>query len=574
MSTVDSSVIYTPENRKILREYMRKYYGNEKAAELYKKHNGKWFESGNVAWVLGKRSLEFFCKFFLQDVFTPKPDNEAAELAPFHYEMWEYLESMYIDDSFNNFLAVLPRGSSKSTTADFALSVWAHVYRYSIYTLVAGNTEQDAVQFISQTRSTFEENPYIRYVFGDLVDSSRFTTNKLELELTNRTKIQAVSSSGSLRGKKFNVGSIGYRPTLVIADDFQSKNNILTQEARDKKYSMYMEDMKYIGSRSMQRSDGVTKQSTKVVCLGTILHSDCLISRLIQNPTYKKMVKKGVLVDDVDELFNSGLWADFKRILFNPKDPNALDNAKEFYYQNEQAMQYPVLWQSYWNCLDLALDYYENPQSFKQEVMNDASKIGEKAFHQVTKMPAEEIENNMFTKTILVCDPAVETRSHNDYTALAVASLTSNNFRWIRKGIIKRVSFDDYIAEVIRLLKMYPDIQAVWVEKNTYNGADVREIQKQIDNDAELKSRRIQIINERQNKNKEAKIRAIGGKVDSGFIIFNEDDTEAIEQLLSYEGEGFTKHDDFADAVAEADRLLDEIEITRPVQFLPRSVLF
>jgi hypothetical protein len=109
-----------------------------------------------------------------------------------------------------------------------------------------------------------------------------------------------------MRGKKFTVAGIGYRPTLVIADDFQSKADVLTQESRDKKYNTYMQDMKYIGSRSLEREDGTFKQGTKFVCLGTILHKDCLISRLMKNPTYKQIVRKGVLLEDIDEYFNSG----------------------------------------------------------------------------------------------------------------------------------------------------------------------------------------------------------------------------------------------------------------------------
>lgn len=140
--------------------------------------------------------------------------------------------------------------------------------------------------------------------------------------------------------------------------------------------------------------------------------------------------------------------------------------------------------------------------------------------------------------------------------------------------MLLKVGFDNYIANVIKLLKEYPDITHIWIEKNTYNGADVREIQKKIENDEELRHRNIQIINERQNKNKEAKIRAISGKVDSGFIIFAEEDKEFTDQILAYEGEGFSLHDDAPDVLAEFDRLIDEIQTTQYLTFLPKSALF
>lgn len=37
----------------------------------------------------------------------------------------------------------------------------------------------------------------------------------------------------------------------------------------------------------------------------------------------------------------------------------------------------------FWNCLDMALSYYENPTSFKQEVQNDVNSIGEKWFKTI-----------------------------------------------------------------------------------------------------------------------------------------------------------------------------------------------
>src|SRR5690606_33908310 len=133
----------------------------------------------------------------------------------------------------------------------------------------------------------------------------------------------------------------------------------------------------------------------------------------------------------------------------------------EFYYQHEKEMQYPILWPDKYDCIDLALDYYSDPQAFKQEMQNDASKIGEKAFRNITTMPREEIEQQEFIKTILCCDPAVETGKHNDYTALLVGSKTSNEFRWVRKGLLLKVKFDDYIKNMVALLKEYPDITHV-----------------------------------------------------------------------------------------------------------------
>lgn len=525
------------------------------------KHKDHLFDYGGLAYILGKKSLEFFCMYFLQDTFVPKPNNQARKLAPFHYEIWNTLEDMIINDSFDKLVMAISRGSAKTTVADFALSVWVHCYQISKFTLVAGKTEQDSIEFVRDTRHAFSENPYIIYTFGKLVDPKQNVVNRLEIELTNDTKLQGLSSTSSLRGKKYH----GSRPTIIIADDYQGKADVLTQEARDKKYNTWVQDASYAGDNAVYRDGKKIKPATKFIVIGTVIHKDDLMSRLMKDRSYKHILKRAIDHSDVDELFNNGLWAEFKRLYFNSSDSDAISTAKEFYYQHESDMQFPVLWPDKYNCMDLAIDYYSDPISFRQEMQNDAEHIGEKVFHNMVTKPSSEIEKQEFTKTILCCDPAVETGRRNDYSAFLVGSKTANNFRWVRKGIIDKLSFDDYIDKIISLLKAYPDIVAVWIEKNTYNGTDARELQKHIDK--EFPKRHIEIINERQNKNKEAKIRAIAGKVDSGFIVFNEKDQDANQQLMDYQGEQYTQHDDFPDIVAEFCRLIDEIQVIQPLKF-------
>lgn len=538
-------------------------YGVEQAQRILGEYGNNLWGRDGLAFILGRQSLPFFCRYFLQDTFRPKPDNAARELAPVHFEVWQALEDMFVRDAYNKLELVMPRGSSKTTTCDFALTVWVHCYKMSVYTLICGKTEQDAVEFVRNVRTAFEENPYINAAFGKILDqrNKRLVCNSLELELTNRTKVQAISSTSSMRGKKFG----NYRPSLIIADDYQGKTDILTQEARDRKYNTWVEDCQYAGDTAVYRDGEKVKQATKFVVLGTLMHRDCFMSRLLQDSSYHHIVRRVIDVADVDVFFNTGLWADFKAILFNSKDKLAKDNAIEFYYAHEADMQFSTLWPDKYNCLDLAMDYYANPAAFKQELQNDISKVGEKAFHTVKHVPVAEIEENNFELTILACDPAVETNAQNDYTALCVAGKTSNGFRWIRKGEIMRLSFDAYINRVIELLEAYEDISYIWIEKNTYNGADAREIRKRIAAHDTLKRRRIEIINERQTKNKENKIRAIGGKVDSGYIVFSDDDEPFYSQVLAYEGDGYTLHDDAPDVVAEVDRLLDALQEQAPL---------
>lgn len=476
---------------------------------------------------------------------------------------------MFLQDEFDKIEVAWPRGCAKTTVLDFALTVWLHCYEKSKYTLVAGKTETDSQQFIAQARMAFEENQYILMAFGKLIRAQEYTVNKLELELTNKTKIEAISSTSSMRGKKY----AGVRPSAIIADDYQGRGDVITQESRDKKYNTWIEDSGYAGDKAVYRDGKKIKPATKFIVLGTILHKNDFISRLMNNRDYKHILKK-VVDFDVDEYFHKGLWESFYNIYFDDKLMDSVADAKEFYYQNESVMKYKTIWDDKYDCLDLAMDYFNNPIAFKQEMLNDASRIGEKWFKSIRTQSAEEIESHTFHKTILVCDPASSVSIKSDYTALCVGSVADNSFAYVRKGIIDKLGFDDLCLKVVELLKVYIDITHVSVEKNLYSGADVLKIKELIAKEPELKNRQIEFINKMARTNKDEKISTIIQGVNTGQIIFNEEDTKFNDQILDFSGQLFSEHDDAPDCVSQFMVDVKEIKVIYKVSFMDRSKLF
>lgn len=305
----------------------------------------------------------------------------------------------------------------------------------------------------------------------------------------------------------------------------------------------------------------------------TIQHKECFYSRLTHSPTWKTRQEKGVLFDDVDELFNSGHWSTFKKILTDKKQ--GLDYAKEYYFQHEKEMQYPLLWQDYWDCLDLAQQYYENPISFKQEMQGDVDNIGEKRFKTIITETPEEIESHTFNKTILSVDPAGTSRKgkKHDYYAFVVGSLAENKIIYARKSELFDFEYEDYINHTLFLLHEYSDIQYVSIEKNVYSRADVLKMKEKINNDDELKHRHIEFINEHRSGNKDDRINTIVGRVNLGQVIFNEEDKEAIQQLSDFCGTKFSLFDDYPDVLADCIQRLDEVKIIKPIRITPNWFL-
>lgn len=538
------------------------------------KHKSNLWGTHSIAWSLGQKSLAFFCLYYLQDIFRVKQDNEARNLAPFHYELWETLETMIIRDEFDKLVLCLPRGHAKSTVVTFALVIWLACYQKSYYTIVQGKTEADGIKFLSDVKAAFENNEYIKKSFGNLVDSKRFTINKNELHLSNNCKIECLSSTSSLRGRKHQ----GKRPQYIIADDISGFDDVITTQAKQKKLEIFQKDVLYAGDSAVFRDGIKIKPGTKFIILGTVLAENDFISSLIQDKSYVHILKRGMQVpegfDNVDDYFNNhNLWSEFKKIYFNPKNPYAQIDAKDFYDSHEDYMSFEFLWPDKYTPIDLALMYYSDPKGFKSEIMNDPSNIGSRIFHQIKTISKEEMESVEYLRTIMVVDPAVETGLKNDYTAICIGSKLPNGFRYIRKGILDKYNFDDYITRVIDLLHEYPEITYIWIEKNTYQGLDEAEIRKRLQENEILHKRNIQIESQRQFKNKHNKICSIAGKVDSGFFIFNEEDDDFINQVLEYNE--FAKHDDAPDALSEFDRLIDNASPNiYKLEFLDKRLLF
>ena len=557
----------------VLREYLIKHYGKQKGMKLLKTYAN---DLNTLARALGEIDIAFFNLYFLQDIFVPSDDNVARTLSKSHYEMFNLFNDTFVKDKYDKVNVVVSRGFAKTTTGDLALTVWAKCYRKSVFTVIGAKTDIDAQQFVSSIKNVFKTNQKIKDTFGILYDEKNrdYKSNANEVELTNDTCIRAISSGSSLRG--INWKSV--RPTLLIMDDFQSEANILTEDARIKQYNKWTKEVEQCGDKAVWRNGKKIKSATKIVSIGTVLHMDCLISRLQRNRDYKTFLRRAILLkgdQTVDDIFESPLWSKCKEIYFDDSLEDSKAAAQEFYQENFEEMKFPVLWEEKWDCFnDLAIPYWENRQALMSEMMNNASEIGLRWFRSVRTQTVEEIEEHDFKKTILCIDPASTTSRKSDFTAMVVGSTATNGFKYMREIVMDKLEFNLYCAKVVEILVKYEEISYVYVEKNTFQGADIIKIKELISKEPKLRNRKIEFANEMQRTNKEEKISTIIDDVNNGRIIFVDNNPKAIEQLMDYQGEKYSLHDDFVDCVAECSNRLEKVNTNNVISLLDRKLLW
>lgn len=464
---------------------------------------------------------------------------------------------------------------AKTTIFDMAVSVWLHCYKKSLFTLLGAKTDTDATQFLDSIKKVFNENKKIIKCFGKLINAKKFTVNANEVEFTNGTYIKTVGSGTSVRGANWG----GIRPTVFIGDDFQDEKNILTDAARDKQYSKWTKEIEEVGDKAVFRNGKKIKSATKVIAIGTVLHIDCLMSRLSRNNDYFTILRRAIILEPgqtVEDIFESDLWQQCHDIYFDEKlnKDERKDKAKQFYEDHKEEMQFSVWWHEKWDCFnDLAVKYWENRVAFMSELMNDASSIGEKWFKSVATQTKEEIENHDFVKTMLSIDPASTTNKKSDFVAMAVGSKATNDFTYIRDLILKKMEYEQYCKKAVEVLERNLDVTHINIEKNTYQSADVIRIKELILNSEILKGKKYEWINEMQKKNKDEKISTVVDPMKNGQIIICsdcEDSKAAIEQIKDFQGQLYTLHDDMIDCISELENKIKTIEVVGKVTILDR----
>ncbi len=579
----------------LLKKYLTKHYDSNTAMALLRNNSS---DIDKVAKALGKIDIEFFCLYFMSDIFVPKGLNEdgsipedhkpnvARQLSKGHYELWDVANDIFVEDKRDKAAIIEPRGFAKTTIFDEAVSVWLHCYEESLFTLLGAKTDTDATQFLDSIKKVFNENQKIIKCFGKLIDikatkvnGERYTVNANEVEFTNGTYIRTVGSGTSVRGANWG----GIRPTVFIGDDFQDEKNILTDSAREKQYSKWTKEVEEVGDKAVYRNGKKIKAATKIIAIGTVLHIDCLMSKLARNNDYYTVLRRAIVLESgqtVEDIFESDLWLQCHDIYFDEKlnEDERKEKANQFYLEHQEEMQFETWWPEKWDCFnDLAIKYWENRAAFMSELMNDASSIGEKWFKSVATRTKEEIEDHVFTKTMLCIDPASTTKKKSDFTAMAVGSKATNDFTYIRDLLMKKLEYEQYCKKAVEMLERNLEVTHISIERNTFQGADVVRIKELIAESPILKGKEYEWINEMQKKNKDEKISTVVDPMNNGQIIICsdcEDSKEAVNQILDFQGQLYTTHDDMIDCISELENRIKVIEVLDKVEIFDRDSVY
>lgn len=219
-----------------------------------------------------------------------------------------------------------PRGSAKSTLVTLAYVLRAALCETERYIWILSDTKPQAIAHLENIRLELEENLLLRAEFpAEVVPPSPWRANRLVLG--NGAAIEAFGTGQRIRGKRRR----DERPTLIVCDDLQNDDHILSAARRQKGRTWFHGSLLKAGT-----------PKTNVINLATALHREALALELCRTPGWEFRIFKSI----VRYPARMDLWEAWEERYAAPDDPSRDEAALAFFEANRKEMTRgaAVLW--------------------------------------------------------------------------------------------------------------------------------------------------------------------------------------------------------------------------------------
>lgn len=364
---------------------------------------------------------------FVGSVLSSRFDGQSSS-PDFHHECWDLCCGP------EKFVAIAaPRGHAKSTGVTLGYGLATLLFRERKFMLLVSDTEAQASLFLGAFKQELQDNQELIDLFGlkrndkGLVVFAKDTETDIivECEDGHKFRIIAKGAEQKLRGLIWN----GSRPDIIMCDDMENDELVLNKERREKMRKWFK------GALLPCRSDnGIVRM------VGTILHADSLLERLMPNPSDKMTVKEELKQYSL----RKGMWkavkyrahnSDFSRLLWPSKK-----NAAEFKMLYEEAVK------------DGTTDIYS--QEYLNEPIDESVSFFKKAdFLSITQDDRQKKLNYYIT-----ADLAISESEKADFSVFVVAGVDEEKVLHVKNVIRERMDGKEIVDTFLALQKLYDPV--------------------------------------------------------------------------------------------------------------------
>lgn len=424
--------------------------------------------------------------FLLGDFDQPKPTP------PFHRELWELL---CLPDPL--IAVAAPRGHAKSTAGTLAFTLASLLFGSDDFVLLVSATERLAAAHLANMARVLTTNEDLQTEFG--VEVVKCNETELTARIGKREfHVLGKGAEQAVRGVLWN----NKRPSLIVVDDLEIDEAVMSKERREKLRDWFDEALLPCGADNL-----------RVRFMGTILHLDSLLERLITNTDGGWRGRRFKAHESFD---------DFSNLLWPEKWPEArLRRERQRYIAAGNASGY-------------SQEYLSNPVAEADSYFKRAD------MRPMTQ--DDHIQPKTFYASI---DFALGRDDKGDNTAICICGLDPSGILHVVDMYAERYDPLQAIEKIFELQEMY-DINTWVVEDDNIS----KSIGPFLDQEMRKRQTFLTLERLRPHKDKQARAVSIQARMRAGGVHFNADAPwyfELYNEMINFPR---GKTDDRVDALA------------------------
>lgn len=459
-----------------------------------------------------KRAKEDFF-YFVQTYL--KHHTSTEETSDFRNFVYKNIKDLTEKETKLLFLSY--RGSAKTTLLARLFPIWQVIRGKANYPIIISNTIDVAQNSLEFLKTEFEENANLIGDF-EIIQGDTWQTEEFTLKVANNpVKFKAFGSGKKIRGENY----LGHRPDLIILDDIENDENVQSKTQRDKLEKWFTKAIMWLPDR--------TKHSN-IIIVGTLLHHDAVLKRLSMRKDFKTF--SFPLVKSFPKHLDA--W---QALYEEPNRAKAymrfLDN-KKFYLKDFRLDDEKL------NHFEIMMSYFEDKDSFYSEFQNEP--LSSDSAILADFKTYDELPNDLVFA--LAVDPSLG-KNDGDYTGIAVVGRSNKEKRFyvvFAKGY--RIKPSQVIKKILEIFCIYHPKYVV-IETIAFQEF----LKDKLKEEALEQNIYLPVVEVKHRTNKEIRLSALSPYVQDGTILFNKNEHQLIEQLLTFPK---AQHDDILDAVEMA----------------------
>lgn len=465
-------------------------------------------------------------KGFAGSLLSKRFDNLVAT-PDFHEQLWDLCCSDY-----RQIAIAAPRGHAKSTAVTHSFVLASVLFRSKSYVIIVSDTVGQASQFLHDIKMELIDNDDLQDLF-EVEGLEKDTEEDIIVKFRDghKARIQAKGSEQKMRGLKW----MGQRPDLIVGDDLENDEIVMNQERREKFRRWFY------GALLPALSD---KGQVRIV--GTILHLDALLERLMPSETAKDTIKEPLRSYSLDD---TKPWVSYRYRAHS-------SDGKEFLWPEKFTPE---------RLIAIRKDYVSQgfPEGYAQEYLNYPIDESTSFFRRSDLRPMSEDDWKKPKKYYAAVDFAISDKERADFTVIAVCGVDSDGTMHIVDMIRDRLDAKGIIDAMFGVQKDWsPEIFTV------ETGAIDRAIGPFLNDEMVRRNMFININKETPVKDKQSRARSIQGRLRAHNVKFDVDSMwydQLEEEMLTFPR---GRHDDQVDALSWLGLTVDKFIVGQTEQEL------